>query len=432
MSEIIFLQIGQAGNQIGWKFWEKALQEHVNYHKQSPYDLSYQSFFEVGDGGSFSTLNKVRARAVLIDTELNVTKKLQESKIGRIFQGCNISFDATSSANSWSFGYHGHGVDLGPIVFEKIRRLAENTDHLDSFFMLHSLGGGTGSGFGSYILENLADEYPKQWKMATVVTPSTSSDVVISPYNCVMSCSHLCQYADCVFPIDNSALQNYVYGYEQQTQGAYDQMNTVVANFLLDLTAGSRFSGKMNVDLREIETNMIPFPNHKFLVSGISPIIPKNAPRSVSGFFTEAMSSKASLCDVDPHSGTYLSNALLIRGDVTLNSIRQSIDKMSSGMHFPPWNSDGWKIGICNNPPLYSKLSVLCLTNTSAIHNMFDTMVERFNKLFRAKAYLKHYTDYGAEEDDLVNAKEMLQFVSAEYCDMAQEQMIPKRPNIIV
>jgi hypothetical protein len=106
-----------------------------------------------------------------------------------------------------------------------------------------------------------------------------------------------------VFPIENVSLKNYVHGVEQKSPEAVDQMNTVIANFLLDLTAGSRFSGKMNVDLREIETNMVPFPNHKFLCSGISPIATDNAPRNVTGFFTEAMSRKATLCDVDAHAG---------------------------------------------------------------------------------------------------------------------------------
>lgn len=433
MSEIIFLQIGQCGNQIGWKFWEKALAEHSKYNKESSYDNSYKSFFEVGERGSFSTLNKVRARALLIDTELNAAKQLQESKISSIFQGCNISFDATGAQNNWAYGYHSHGPTLGPVVFEKIRKLAEHTEHLESFFMLYSLGGGTGSGFGSYILEQLADAYPKQWKMNVVVAPNQDDAfVVTAPYNCVMATSFLCKYSDCVFPVENASLQNYVHGVEKGDTGAFDQMNSVVANFMLDLTAGSRFSGKMNVDLREIETNMVPFPNHKFLCSGISPILPESAPRNINGYFTEAMSSKATLCEVDPHSGTYLANALLVRGDVTLNSVRQSIDKITTKISFPPWSRDGWKIGLCSNPPLYSKHSVLCLTNTSAMSQMFHNQVARFEQLYRGNAFLHHYTQNGAERSDLEEAADLLTFVENEYDEMRVEQELPPRPKILV
>ena len=433
MSEIIFLQIGQCGNQIGWKFWDKALQEHQKYYQESSYDLSYKSFFEIGEKGSFSTLNKVRARALLIDTELNAAKQLENSKIGSIFQGCNVTFDATGAGNSWAFGYYSHGPVLGPQVFEKIRKLAEHTDHLESFFMLYSLGGGTGSGFGSYLLEQLADEYPKQWKMNVCVVPNADdSFVVTAPYNCLMSTSYLSKHSDCVFPVENTSLQNYVYGVDKGDTGAFDQMNSVVANFMLDLTAGSRFSGKMNVDLREIETNMVPFPNHKFLCSGISPIIPKNAPRNIQGFFTEAMSSKATLCEVNPNGGTYLANALLVRGDVTLSSVRQSIDRITEKIKFPPWSKDGWKIGLCSNPPLYSKHSVLCLTNTSSMSEMFHNIVDRFDQLYRSKAYLQHYTNFGAEESDLTDAAELLSFIEQEYDDMGAAPEVPPRPQILV
>lgn len=38
-------------------------------------------------------------------------------------------------------------------VLPQVRRTVEPCDSLQSFFLLHSLGGGTGSGLGSYVLE---------------------------------------------------------------------------------------------------------------------------------------------------------------------------------------------------------------------------------------------------------------------------------------
>jgi tubulin epsilon len=345
-----------------------------------------------------------------------------------------VSFDATGAGNNWAAGYHQRGPELGPIVLEKIRKVAERTDHLDSFFVLNSLGGGTGSGFGSYLLEHLSDEYQKLWKMSAVIAPSAEDDcgVVTSPYNTLMSTAALCRHSDCVFPIENASLRNYVHGVAQETEEAFDQMNSVVANFLLDLTAGSRFSGKMNVDLREIETNMVPFPNHKFLCSGISPIVSDSAPRNVTGFFTEAMSRKATLCAVDPHSGTYLANGLLVRGDVELSNVRSTIDRLSTRVKYPLWNQDGWKIGLCSNAPLYSKFSVLCLTNTSAITTVFGQIVKRFQQLYKSRAFLSHYTSCGATTTELEEARDMVEFLISEYEGMQAEQELPPRPRIIV
>lgn len=268
--------------------------------------------------------------------------------------------------------------------------------------------------------------------MSSVVTPTgDDSHVVTSPYNCALATSHLCQYSDCVFPIENTSLQNFVHGVEKGTSGAFDQMNGVVANFLMDLTAGSRFHGKMNVDLLEIKTNLIPFPNHKFLVSGISPIIASKAPRNINGFFQESMSAKATLCDIDPLKGTILSSALLIRGNIALSTVRSNIDKLAKHINFLPWNKDGWKIGICNNPPLYSDISINCLTNTSSICKIFDVMIERFDRLFKSKAYLQHYTEHMSLEE-MKAVKETILFMKDEYQEMETPIQVPDRPKIIV
>ena len=48
--------------------------------------------------------------------------------------------------------------------------------------MMHSLGGGTGSGLGSYVLEMLADHFPAVYRFTTSVFPQEDDDVVTSPY----------------------------------------------------------------------------------------------------------------------------------------------------------------------------------------------------------------------------------------------------------
>ena len=47
---------------------------------------------------------------------------------------------------------------------------------------MHSLGGGTGSGLGSYVLEMLADHFPAVYRFTTSVFPQEDDDVVTSPY----------------------------------------------------------------------------------------------------------------------------------------------------------------------------------------------------------------------------------------------------------
>ena len=43
--ELITIQVGQCGNQIGMSFWDLALKEHAKYTKMKIYDEALSSFF---------------------------------------------------------------------------------------------------------------------------------------------------------------------------------------------------------------------------------------------------------------------------------------------------------------------------------------------------------------------------------------------------
>lgn len=83
-------------------------------------------------------------------------------------------------------------------------------DSLQSFFLMHSLGGGTGSGLGTYLLTLLEDEYPNVFRFSTVVFPSRDDDVITSPYNSVLALKELTEHADCVLPVDNDSLTDII------------------------------------------------------------------------------------------------------------------------------------------------------------------------------------------------------------------------------
>lgn len=94
-------------------------------------------------------------------------------------------------------------------IIDMIDREADGSDSLEGFVMTHSIAGGTGSGFGSFLLEALNDRYPKKLIQTYSVFPN-ENDVVIQPYNCVLSMKRLILNADAVVVIDNCALTRMV------------------------------------------------------------------------------------------------------------------------------------------------------------------------------------------------------------------------------
>jgi len=75
---------------------------------------------------------------------------------------------------------------------------------------MHSLGGGTGSGLGSLILEKLNEEFCDKINFNFSVLPGSTnggnSDVVTEPYNTIFSLNQLIENSQAVFPIENRAL----------------------------------------------------------------------------------------------------------------------------------------------------------------------------------------------------------------------------------
>ena len=66
---------------------------------------------------------------------------------------------------------------------------------------------------GSYILEQLNDHFPKKLIQTYSVFPNqaeSQSDVVVQPYNSLLTLKRLTLNADCVVVLDNTALNSIV------------------------------------------------------------------------------------------------------------------------------------------------------------------------------------------------------------------------------
>ena len=74
-------------------------------------------------------------------------------------------------------------------------------------FLYHSVGGGTGSGLASLLLQRLAEDWPKKPKLAFSVYPAPLvSTAVVEPYNAVLTTHTLLEYTDVDFVFDNEAI----------------------------------------------------------------------------------------------------------------------------------------------------------------------------------------------------------------------------------
>ena len=76
------------------------------------------------------------------------------------------------AANNYARGHYTIGKEQIIPTIDKIRRLTDNCSGLQGFVVFHSFGGGTGSGFGSLLMERLSIDYGKKAKLGFSIYPA--------------------------------------------------------------------------------------------------------------------------------------------------------------------------------------------------------------------------------------------------------------------
>jgi len=85
---------------------------------------------------------------------------------------------------------------------------------------------------GSYLLERLNDHFPKKLIQTYSVFPNwdhTQSDVVVQPYNSLLTLKRLTLNADCVVVLDNTALNRIAVDRLRITNPTVNQLNSLVS-----------------------------------------------------------------------------------------------------------------------------------------------------------------------------------------------------------
>ncbi|KAA6401398.1 MAG: putative Tubulin beta-1 chain [Streblomastix strix] len=260
-------------NQVGSKFWETISDEHGIdpsgfFHGESELLLErIEVYFNEVAGGKYVPRN------ISVDLEPGTIDSVRAGPFGQLFCPDNFIFGQTGARNNWAKGHYVEGAQLIDNVLDVVRKEAEGCDHLQGFQIFHSLGGGTGAGMGTLLLEQLRVEYPDRMMCTFSVIPSQKvSDTVVEPYNFGLSLKYILDNVDEVICIDNEALYNICFKTLKLTTPTYGDLNYIISHTLSGVTCSLRFPDQLNTDLRMLTMNLVPFPRLKFLLIGQAPI----------------------------------------------------------------------------------------------------------------------------------------------------------------
>ena len=111
-------------------------------------------------------------RSILTDLEPGTVDAIRSGPFGHIYRPDNFVFGRYGAANNFAKGHYSEGYLVADYVIDVLRKEAEDCDYLQGFQAIHSIGGGTGSGMGSLLLNRLQDEYPDRIINSFSVIPS--------------------------------------------------------------------------------------------------------------------------------------------------------------------------------------------------------------------------------------------------------------------
>merc|ERR1712051_576091 len=154
-------------------------------------------------------------------------------------------------------------------VNDRLRKLVDNCDNVQGFWVNHSLGGGTGSGLGALILERIAVDYMKKDKFGVEVVAGDTlgRQKPVEAYNQVLGTHRLLDNTDVSILFDNSKLSKICQTQLDISRPTYGHVNSLIAKTISGVTTGVRFGDS---DLTTITTDLVPFPRLHFMTTSLA------------------------------------------------------------------------------------------------------------------------------------------------------------------
>lgn len=144
---------------------------------------------------------------------------------------------------------------------------------------------------GSLLLERLNEKYSKKIIQTYSVFPNQleSSDVVVQPYNSLLTLKRLTLHADAVVVVDNTALNRIATDKLHLSNPSFSEVNSMVSTVMASSTSTLRYPSYMNNDLTGMLAELVPTPRCHFLMTAYTPLTIEKKVSTSTSFLMESL-----------------------------------------------------------------------------------------------------------------------------------------------
>lgn len=439
--EIITIGVGGAGCRAAHTFWRHILPEHhilpsgervVNAGKAD----GFNSFFWETNAGQYVP------RALFVDPDPSSLEAIRNDTYAAVFHEEYLVGGDGSEAKSFARGRGAVGTSLVDEINDRISKLVDNCDNVEGFFLFHSVGGGTGAGLGSLILERLAVDYRKKKRFTFSIYPtSTSRRSFVEPINAMCATHTLTELADLTFMFDNDALERLCTEKLEVGNPSDADLNELIGRAAADITVGLRYS---TADMNSLLTDLVPFPRLHFITVSSASLRPADA--SEGAVESQAMTAEAaasssfllSLDDYEPSADPCLAMTLVYRGDVDSKTANANVQwlKANGKVNMSDAVDTGMRITFCEIPLTrvdgsnisVARRSMTTMANNTGILRYFDERVlgvyDQLSTSAAGFGYGHWFLEEGMDAPELASARENLGYLVKDYLDVRGEVVV--------
>jgi len=310
--------------------------------------------------------------------------------------------------------------------------MVDQCSNIQGFMIYNSIGGGTGSGLSSLLLERLSVDYSKKIKFGINIYPHANlTSSVVEPYNSLLAVRKLIEHLDISMVLDNTATYEICQKQLEIESPNYLNMNQLLSQLISTTTSSLRHDGVFNSSLEEFNTNLVPYPRIVSLLNSYAPInslLKLNNSHdwnSVSDITNNCFELSHLFAKCDFLKGSNMACCIMYKGDVVPKEINTSIALLKSKkkIKFVDWCPPGFKCGVnFQTPKVFSggiigksirSASVIC--NNTAVCEVFSRIYNQFHLMYSKGAFVHWYFEEGMEECEFIEAREDITALNLDY-----------------